>query len=122
LVYLLFATLVVASCSEQSSFLAPVPTDTQPTQVALVGCPSMDQVCADLKPIVRQACPPDSISNNGARAQCRKKAFNEAIKPYKNCFSRGEINAIRRCVFEVTPSRHGKYGGDQPYDQPDPNE
>lgn len=121
LLYLLFATLVVASCSEESSLLAPVPTDTQPTptptqpaQVALAGCPSMEQVCAELNPIMRSACPPDSTyKNNGARGKCRRQAFDQAMNPYKRCFSKAEINVIRRCVFDSKPDGHGKGAGNQ---------
>ena len=129
MLYLLLATVVVASCSDESSLLAPVPADTQPTvtdnqpaPVALADCPSLDQVCAELTPIMKQECPSDSSSYNGAQGKCQRQAFKQAMRSYKHCFSQAEINAIRRCVFNVTPDGHAKGSGDQFYSQPDPNQ
>jgi hypothetical protein len=120
LIYLFFATVVVASCSERPSPMAPAPNDTELVpQVALTGCPSIDEVCAEVKPIVEAACPPDgAYRNNGERHKCQKQAFDEAVKAYKHCFSKAEINAIRRSVLHGAGGPLGKASGDQFYQEP----
>jgi len=123
LIYLLFTTVVVASCSRQTSPLAPEEqSDIQPSlSVATAGCPSVEQAAAELKPIVQKACPPDSTyRNNGERNNCRKDAFKDAIKPYKRCFTSGQINAIRRLVFRGNSSGpYAKEGTIEFHEQPE---
>jgi hypothetical protein len=124
LLYLLFATLVVASCSDESSLLAPEPIQTPPVaQMAGPACPPLGNVCLEIKSIVKHACPADSsYTDDGARERCCKRAFRQAIKPYRRCFSKGEINSIRRCVFNVTPDGHVRETGDEFQSEPVPNQ
>ena len=120
LVYLFFTTVVVASCSERPSLVDPTPSDMQVALLsAVAGCPSMDEMCAEIKPIVEEACPADgTYRNNGERHKCQKQAFNEAVKAYKHCFTKAEINAIRRSVLRGAGSPLGKATGDQFYQEP----
>ena len=124
LIYLFAATVVVASCSQQSLPLAPEASGVQPSLVsAASGCPSAEEVCAEIRPIVQSACPPDgAYRNNGDKNKCRKAAFDDAIKPYNRCFTKGEVNAIRRAVMRVTPGPHAKNGTDECHEEPNPGQ
>jgi hypothetical protein len=124
LLYLLLATVVVASCSEGPSPLDPASSDSQPAlSVTATGCPTVDEVAAEVKSVVQQACPADAVyKNNGERNKCRREAFNNAIHPYKRCFNQGQISSIRRLVMHATPETHVRDGGDEIHDEPNPGQ
>lgn len=61
----------------------------------------MADVCAEAKPIVTEACPPDSNYKSYADYNsCRREALKKVLAPYKRCFTGNERSEIRRCVSE----------------------
>jgi len=120
LLYLLAATVVVASCSRQPSPMAPERSETAAAvSLAAAGCPMSEQVAAEVKIAVQQACPPDgNYKNNGERNKCLKQAFNDAMKPYMHCFTHEEISEIRRLVMRGDSGPNGKPGEDEFHEEP----
>lgn len=86
---------------------------------AAADCPAAPEVCEELRTIVREACPPDGAYKNDAEYDnCRRTAFREAAKTYKRCFTGEQMNAIKRCVFDV-PGRTAERGPDaKPREEP----
>ena len=114
LIYLFVATVIIASCSDQPTVVEPVPSELPPPRLAQAGCPSIEEVCDEAQPIVTAACPPDSSYRNDADYnKCRREAFKQATKKYKDCFTGEEMNAIRRCVFGTKQTISAKGGEDR---------